>query len=131
MYWDQDISSIAAEIYNPLSIHKGYQGDARNLSIPPRNYWRLGLGTTGGEFRDAGSDGTNHLIPRQPLEETYTTSVYGDQNYLFYPQDGVMHGMTNGSANPYGHKGWRFHLSCHALLRPEGKKDSFDHHILR
>ena len=71
MYWDQDISSIAAEIYNPLSIHKGYQGDARNLSIPPRNYWRLGLGTTGGEFKDAGSDGTNHFIPNTVSSDQY------------------------------------------------------------
>lgn len=63
LYWRQDVHDIADEIYNPRGTHKGHPSDARNLSIPPEHYWRLGLGTTDGEFKDLGTDGTNHFIP--------------------------------------------------------------------
>ena len=53
-----------------------------------------------GQVKDIGTDGTTIPI-EQPLEETYTIGAYQNESYIFQPQDGVMHGMTNGSANPY------------------------------
>ena len=71
LYWRQDVHDIADEIYNPRGTHEGHPSDARNLSIPPEHYWRLGLGTTGGEFKDIGANGTNHFVP-----DTVTSNQY-------------------------------------------------------
>ena len=71
LYWRQDVHDIADEIYNPRGTHEGHPSDARNLSIPPEHYWRLGLGTTGGEFKDIGTNGTNHFAP-----DTVTSNQY-------------------------------------------------------
>ena len=70
-YWDTDISSISDKVYSPNEGHKGFQGDWRNLSIAPKHYWRLGLGATGGEFKDVGSDGTNHFTPNAGVSDGY------------------------------------------------------------
>lgn len=93
-YWDSDVSSIVDRMHNPSGQDKGYQGDYMNLSIQPYHYYKLGL-----SMNDLGTDGTNHLIPRQPLEETYSASVGGNsQFYMFTPEDGVMHGLSNGES---------------------------------
>ena len=100
-YWDADVSDIFDEVYSPNQGHKGYQGDWRNLSIPPKHYWRLGFPLEDGQVKDIGIDGTNHFTSRQPIQETYSTQVDSNDSYIFDPQDGVMHGFSNGQSNLY------------------------------
>tara|TARA_B100001093_G_C26857883_1_gene1028329 strand:+ start:5873 stop:8317 length:2445 start_codon:yes stop_codon:yes gene_type:complete len=70
-YWDTDISSISDEVYSPNEGHKGFQGDWRNLSIPPEHYWKLGSPMDSGEVKDLGADGTNHFIPNTVSSDQY------------------------------------------------------------
>ena len=118
-YWDADVSDISDEVYSPNQGHKGYQGDWGNISTPPKHYWKLSAPMESGQVKDIGTDGTNHFTTTQPLEETYTTSVYADQNYLFYPQDGAMHGLSNGKSNPYGPEMFMFAGDTMNITRPD------------
>ena len=119
-YWDTDISSISDEVYSPNEGHKGLQGDWRNLSIPPYHYWKLGFPMQDGQIKDIGTDGTNHLTSRQPLEETYSTSVYQNESYLFYPQDGVMHDLSNGESNPSAGSNMSYGHPTQFIINPNG-----------
>lgn len=71
LYWDQDIKDIAGEIYDPIGGHKGHPSDGRNLSIPPKHYWRLGFPLEDGKIKDIGTDGTNHLTPDTVASNQY------------------------------------------------------------
>ena len=109
-YWNEDVTGIVDEIFDPIGAHKGQQGNLMNLSIQPYHYWKLGFPMQDGEIKDIGSDGTNHLTSRRPIEETYSTSVYQNDSYHFTPQDGVMYSLSNEESNPsagsnvsYGH----------------------------
>lgn len=113
-YWDSDVSSIVDRMYNPSGKDKGYQGDYMNLSIQPHHYYKLGL-----SMNDLGTDGTNHLTSRQPIEETFTVGAYADQSYLFQPQGGVMHGLSNGESNPYDPEMFMFVGDTINFTRPD------------
>jgi hypothetical protein len=75
LYWDQDIKDIAGEIYDPIGGHKGHPSDGRNLSIPPKHYWRLGFPLEDGKIKDIGTDGTNHFTP-----DTVSSNQYEYKN---------------------------------------------------
>lgn len=74
-YWDTDISSISDEVHSPNEGHKGFQGDWRNLSIPPKHYWKFGAPMDSGQVKDLGTDGTNHFAP-----DTVSSNQYEYKN---------------------------------------------------
>ena len=114
-YWNSDASSIVDRMHNPSGQDKGYQGDYMNLSIQPYHYYKLGF-----SMNDLGTDGTNHLIPRQPLEETYSASVGGNsQFYMFTPEDGVMHGLSNGESEQRDPEMYMFVGDTMNITRPD------------
>ena len=121
-YWDTDISSISDEVYSPNEGHKGFQGDWRNLSVVPKHYWKLGAPMDSGQVKDLGTDGTNHFTTIQPLEETYSTSVYQNESYLFYPQDGVMHDLSNVESNPSAGSDMSYGHPTQFIINPNGSE---------
>ena len=70
-YWNEDVTGIVDEIFDPIGAHKGQQGNLMNLSIQPYHYWKLGFPMQGGEIKDIGSDGTNHLTPNAGVPDGY------------------------------------------------------------
>jgi hypothetical protein len=77
LYWDQDIKDIAGEIYDPIGGHKGHPSDGRNLSIPPKHYWRLGFPLEDGKIKDMGTDGTNHFTPDAVSNQYEYKNIFG------------------------------------------------------
>ena len=78
LYWDQDIKDIAGEIYDPIGGHKGHPSDGRNLSIPPKHYWKLGAPLEDGKIKDIGTDGTNHFtLDASPSDQFEYKNILG------------------------------------------------------
>lgn len=74
-FWDTDAGGIANQIYSPNQGHEGFQGDWRNISIPPKHYWKFGSPMDSGQVKDIGIDGTNHFTP-----DTVSSNQYEYKN---------------------------------------------------
>jgi plastocyanin len=78
-YWDEDISDIAAQIYNS-GIYRNWM----LLSKQPKHYWRLGDSAGSSIINDIGTDGTNHFTITAPaISRNYELDSADGTNYTF------------------------------------------------